>query len=451
MEEMIKVIKPTGEDTYKILSAFKANEMDFVVLDSKLKDPNGNTITYIAQIDGNQLKYIEGETWDLVRNALITIVKGIDSDYKHKVPFTFINVANEYEASENVGHTLGLKDVHVSSINSQYKAFAGNEVTNVVSDEVSAPTEQNNTTTSDQPVDVTAEQTADAIPVIEPEIASKPAVDTMADGGQEPVITDQAETPTVDESATMGQPEEIVTGTTESADAPVVDLSVEEQTDNIINDQPASETSEESIEDTQSDEISIMDADYTNTASQDVIPSGETDVAVDNQMDENLTGEQESITGYQAPDQSSTLDELIANTAKIDIGAIADAANAMDEQQSAVEEQASDVENSTDYVNELKGIMDEFSSLNESYKAEFNALTESYNEKFNLLNNNFKKIIEEKQQMIDAKLEIANIAFDNAQKNTMDLEKTGIDNAEQIVPDSQKIVDEAGPVLQKVA
>ena len=30
MEEMIKLTKPTGEESYKILSAFKANEMNFI-------------------------------------------------------------------------------------------------------------------------------------------------------------------------------------------------------------------------------------------------------------------------------------------------------------------------------------------------------------------------------------------------------------------------------------
>ena len=129
MEE-IKLTKPTGEESYKVLSAFKANGMDFVVLDSKLKDQgNGNTITFISQIEGDELKVVEGENWNIVRNALITIVKGMDSDYEHKVPFEFINVASEYKAEENVGHTLGLKDAHVESISSQYKAFAENENT----------------------------------------------------------------------------------------------------------------------------------------------------------------------------------------------------------------------------------------------------------------------------------------------------------------------------------
>ena len=37
MEKNIKITRPAGEDTYKVLCAFKNGENSYVILDSKLK------------------------------------------------------------------------------------------------------------------------------------------------------------------------------------------------------------------------------------------------------------------------------------------------------------------------------------------------------------------------------------------------------------------------------
>lgn len=76
MPNEIKIKKPSGEETYKVLCAFNNEGNSYVILDSKLKDANQNTITFVSKVNGTNLEYIDGEEWDRVKKDLISIVKG---------------------------------------------------------------------------------------------------------------------------------------------------------------------------------------------------------------------------------------------------------------------------------------------------------------------------------------------------------------------------------------
>ena len=114
MEKNIKITRPAGEDTYKVLCAFKNGENSYVILDSKLKDANGNTITFVCRENGNNLEFIDGDEWNQVKTVLINIVKG-------NTDIVYVDVKDSYQASDNIGHTIALKDTHISALTNNYK------------------------------------------------------------------------------------------------------------------------------------------------------------------------------------------------------------------------------------------------------------------------------------------------------------------------------------------
>lgn len=114
MEKITKITRPSGEENYKVLSSFKTGDNSYVILDSKLKDANQNNITFVCKENGNNLEYVDGNDWDQVKESLINIVKGNGN-------VTYIVPKNSYQASENIGHTLALKDTHIFELTNNYK------------------------------------------------------------------------------------------------------------------------------------------------------------------------------------------------------------------------------------------------------------------------------------------------------------------------------------------
>ncbi len=113
MDTNITINKPSGNEVYKLISAYKNNNEDFLIVDSKLKDANQNTIVFVSKINGSNLEVIEGEEWKNTMGTLISIVKG-------QASVEYIKPELQYAASENVGHLLALKDEHIEIVKKSY-------------------------------------------------------------------------------------------------------------------------------------------------------------------------------------------------------------------------------------------------------------------------------------------------------------------------------------------
>ena len=138
MEKNIKISRPSGEDDYKVLCAFKNDGNSYIILDSKLKDSNGNTVTFVCRDNNGSLEYIDGDEWKKVTSQLINIVKGNNG-------IEFVNVNNEYKASENIGHPIALKDAHIIALTNNYKTLENietNELTNEINNELNTNIEE---------------------------------------------------------------------------------------------------------------------------------------------------------------------------------------------------------------------------------------------------------------------------------------------------------------------
>ena len=117
-EKNIKILKPSGESEYKLLVSFEYNNSQYIVIDSKEKDSNMNTIVYISKVNGKELEnVVEESEWQSVRNALISVVKQEDGVVLKTVE------NSEYNASENIGHPLALHEKHLIKINESYSKF----------------------------------------------------------------------------------------------------------------------------------------------------------------------------------------------------------------------------------------------------------------------------------------------------------------------------------------
>lgn len=114
-EKYIKVNRPSGTEKYKVLHAFEKDGNKYIVIDSKLKDSNQLTITFISKINGSNLEYMEGKEWDdFVKQELIPVVKGVSDSI-------CFEPQEEYQAGEQFGHPLALKDAHVSALITNYQ------------------------------------------------------------------------------------------------------------------------------------------------------------------------------------------------------------------------------------------------------------------------------------------------------------------------------------------
>ena len=125
-EKYIKVNRPLGEEQFKAVTAFDLNGQSYVVVDSKLKDANQNIIVYVSRIVGDNLEEIIDEVeWANVKNTLITIVKGIDENSIKYISSG--NLKDSYNSSQNVGHTLALPDKFLVKIVDGYSSINKNE------------------------------------------------------------------------------------------------------------------------------------------------------------------------------------------------------------------------------------------------------------------------------------------------------------------------------------
>ena len=243
MEKNIKISRPSGEDDYKVLCAFKDDGNSYIILDSKLKDSNGNTVTFVCRDNNGSLEYIDGDEWKKVTSQLINIVKGNSG-------IEFVNVSNEYKASENIGHPIALKDAHILALTNNYKDLANsetNELTNEISNELNTNIEEikepevkqednlnnaidkaNETDIQMPVIDENLNNSNEIVndnvivqPAIEPSIISEPTVNTVVENTS-PVIENG---PTIEEQPPINIEPQVVIQDNNIAEK---DMSVEE-------------------------------------------------------------------------------------------------------------------------------------------------------------------------------------------------------------------------------
>ena len=347
MEKNIKITRPAGEDTYKVLCAFKNGENSYVILDSKLKDANGNTITFVCRENGNNLEFIDGDEWNQVKTGLINIVKG-------NTDIVYVDVKDSYQASDNIGHTIALKDTHISALTNNYKlpevVAAEESMKNEITEELKTPVEEL------QEQDVTSKQ------------------DNLANA------IDAANDPTIQ--------------------IPVIDQNMNAEAQNSLESTVQLENNNEQIDivpqvEVQQENPNPVPASPTIENSQEQTPI----------VEENKSFEQPAIEPNipvePVVEVAPINDNMNVQTPKV--GPIIE---------NPVIENGPVVENQTP-VNIEPQISMQTSDLNQSdmsveeIRSKINALCDLLIEK--------EKQINEKEQMIDAKLQVANIAYNNAQ------------------------------------
>lgn len=347
MEKNIKITRPAGEDTYKVLCAFKNGENSYVILDSKLKDANGNTITFVCRENGNNLEFIDGDEWNQVKTVLINIVKG-------NTDIVYVDVKDSYQASDNIGHTIALKDTHISALTNNYKlpevVAAEESMKNEITEELKTPVEEL------QEQDVTSKQ------------------DNLANA------IDAANDPTIQ--------------------IPVIDQNMNAEAQNSLESTVQLENNNEQIDivpqvEVQQENPNPVPASPTIENSQEQAPI----------VEENKSFEQPAIEPNipvePVVEVAPINDNMNVQTPKV--GPIIE---------NPVIENGPVVENQTP-VNIEPQISMPTSDLNQSdmsveeIRSKINALCDLLIEK--------EKQINEKEQMIDAKLQVANIAYNNAQ------------------------------------
>lgn len=347
MEKNIKITRPAGEDTYKVLCAFKNGENSYVILDSKLKDANGNTITFVCRENGNNLEFIDGDEWNQVKTGLINIVKG-------NTDIVYVDVKDSYQASDNIGHTIALKDTHISALTNNYKlpevVAAEESMKNEITEELKTPVEEL------QEQDVTSKQDnlANAI-----DAANDPTI-------QIPVIDQNMNAEAQNSLESTVQLE----NNNEQIDI-VPQVGVQQENPNPVPAAPTIENSQEQapiVEENKSFEQPAIEPNIPVEPVVEVVP-----------INDNMNA--------QTPKVSPIIENPVIENGPV-------------------------VENQTP-VNIEPQISMPTSDLNQSdmsveeIRSKINALCDLLIEK--------EKQINEKEQMIDAKLQVANIAYNNAQ------------------------------------
>lgn len=77
----INVMKPTGSEMLSLLSAFKAENLTYVVFDSEKVGSMGLPIIYISKLTDKLEKVTDNNEWQSVKNSLKGIINGTNYEY----------------------------------------------------------------------------------------------------------------------------------------------------------------------------------------------------------------------------------------------------------------------------------------------------------------------------------------------------------------------------------
>lgn len=233
----IKVNKPSGLEEYKVLNAFEKDGSQYIVLDSKLKDSNQLTITFVSKVNGDSLEYVEGNEWDsLVKQELIAIVKGNSNS-------VCVETLDAYQAGEQFAHPLALKDEHINILSNNYQLPVENKMEEV---EQQIPEMIN-------PVEPVVEET----PVIEETVTDIPVENVeqpieISEMSQQEIVENQIIEPVI-----MEEPQVEITSEPTISDEPVI--SFEQPVEETYVNEPVSVTEESELDDIKNNIISLID------------------------------------------------------------------------------------------------------------------------------------------------------------------------------------------------
>ena len=255
MDKTIKITTPSGVNEFKLMTAFKKDDTSYVVVDSGKKDVNnGLTIVLVSELlDGKLVEFDDSKWSEKARPALISAVKGEGVEY--------IAVADEYEASENIGHPISLQDAHIAALTNGYVVEAAAQeapvVENVEVQTVEETPVVEEAPTVEEPVADIPIETTEA-PVVEEGNSLESSINNVDMTGPIDVAQIAAEantvepvvdiaTPAVEEAPVMEQPE--------ITEAPVIEEAP------TIEEQPVMETPivETNNETTISDDLNEID------------------------------------------------------------------------------------------------------------------------------------------------------------------------------------------------
>lgn len=77
----VNIIKPTGSEVLSLLSAFKTEDLTYVIFDSEKVGSMGLPIIYIAKLTGKLEKITDDNEWQSVKNYLKGIINGTSFEY----------------------------------------------------------------------------------------------------------------------------------------------------------------------------------------------------------------------------------------------------------------------------------------------------------------------------------------------------------------------------------
>ena len=297
--------------------------------------------------NGNNLEFIDGDEWNQVKAGLINIVKG-------NADIVYVDVKDSYQASDNIGHTIALKDAHISALTNNYKlpevVAAEESMKNEISEELQTPVEE----------------------IQEQDVASKQDNLTNA--------IDAANDPTIQ--------------------IPVIDQNMNSEVQNSLEKPVQPENNNEQI-----DIVPQVEVQQENPSVVPVVPTIENSQEQTPIVEENNSFVQPAI-------EPNILAQPVVEVAPVNDNMNMQTPEVSPIIENHVIENGPTVENQTP-VNMEPQVNMPTSDLNQSdmsveeIRSKINALCDLLIEK--------EKQINEKEQMIDAKLQVANIAYNNAQ------------------------------------
>lgn len=115
----INVIKPTGSDMLSLLSAFKTENLTYVIFDSEKVGSMGLPIIYISKLTDKLEKVMDDNEWQSVKNSLKGIINGTN--------FEYVKVNDTMNADEAFYTPLTLPQASFDLIKSRYVVVGSDE------------------------------------------------------------------------------------------------------------------------------------------------------------------------------------------------------------------------------------------------------------------------------------------------------------------------------------
>ena len=115
----INVIKPTGSEMLSLLSAFKTENLTYVIFDSEKVGSMGLPIIYISKLTDKLEKVMDDNEWQSVKNSLKGIINGTN--------FEYVKVNDTINADEAFYTPLTLPQASFDLIKSRYVVVGSDE------------------------------------------------------------------------------------------------------------------------------------------------------------------------------------------------------------------------------------------------------------------------------------------------------------------------------------